>query len=63
MVNVQGQSDTVVRAWEILRENGLPRERVKGLDDVFASTAHLARSGPDSAPDPSSSVSTPTPQH
>jgi type III secretion protein J len=35
-VDVQGQSDTVVRAWNILHENGLPRQKVKGLDDVFA---------------------------
>ncbi|HEX4167446.1 MAG TPA: hypothetical protein VHZ55_18430 [Bryobacteraceae bacterium] len=40
-VNVQGQSDTVVRAWEILRENGLPREKVKGLDDVFANAGMI----------------------
>lgn len=36
LVNVRGQNDTVIRAWKILRENGLPREKVKGLDDVFA---------------------------
>ena len=41
MVSVQGQSDTVVRAWEILRENGLPREKVKGLDDVFANAGMI----------------------
>jgi type III secretion protein J len=38
LVNVRGQNDTVIRAWKILRENGLPREKVKGLDDVFANS-------------------------
>ena len=41
MVNVRGQSDTVVRAWKILSENGLPREKVKGLDDVFANSGMI----------------------
>jgi type III secretion protein J len=37
-VNVRGQGDTLIKAWQILRENGLPREKVKGLDDVFANS-------------------------
>jgi type III secretion protein J len=41
VVNVRGQSDTVVRAWKILSENGLPREKVKGLDDVFANSGMI----------------------
>ncbi|HEY4048469.1 MAG TPA: hypothetical protein VGM27_16510 [Acidobacteriaceae bacterium] len=41
LVNVRGQSDTVVRAWKILSENGLPREKVKGLDDVFANAGMI----------------------
>lgn len=41
LVNVRGQSDTVIRAWKILRENGLPREKVKGLDDVFANAGMI----------------------
>jgi type III secretion protein J len=41
LVNVRGQSDTVVRAWKILNENGLPREKVKGLDDVFANAGMI----------------------
>jgi type III secretion protein J len=41
LVNVRGQSDTVVRAWKILHENGLPREKVKGLDDVFANAGMI----------------------
>jgi len=38
VVNVRGQSDTLVRAWKILGENGLPREKVKGLDEIFANS-------------------------
>jgi type III secretion protein J len=41
VVNVRGQSDTLVRAWKILSENGLPREKVKGLDDVFANSGMI----------------------
>jgi type III secretion protein J len=41
VVSVRGQSDTVVRAWKILNENGLPREKVKGLDDVFANAGMI----------------------
>lgn len=41
LVNVRGQSDTLVRAWKILNENGLPREKVKGLDDVFANAGMI----------------------
>jgi type III secretion protein J len=41
LVNVRGQSDTIVRAWKILSENGLPREKVKGLDDVFANSGMI----------------------
>lgn len=41
IVNVRGQGDTVVRAWKILNENGLPREKVKGLDDVFANAGMI----------------------
>jgi type III secretion protein J len=41
VVNVRGQSDTVVRAWKILSENGLPREKVKGLDEVFANSGMI----------------------
>jgi type III secretion protein J len=35
IVTVRGRDDTVVRAWKLLEENGLPREKVKGLDSVF----------------------------
>lgn len=41
VVNVRGQNDTLVRAWKILSENGLPREKIKGLDDVFANSGMI----------------------
>src|SRR5215472_14338879 len=41
VVNVHGQSDTLVRAWKVLGENGLPRQKVKGLDDVFANAGMI----------------------
>lgn len=41
VVNVRGQSDTLVRAWKILSENGLPREKVKGFDEVFANAGMI----------------------
>src|SRR5580698_10944238 len=49
LVNVRGQSDTVVRAWKILNENGLPREKVKGLDDVFANSGMIPTAGEEKA--------------
>ena len=35
IVSVRGRDDTLIRAWKLLEENGLPREKVKGLDSVF----------------------------
>ena len=40
-VDVIGQSDTVVKAWKILRENGLPRGKVQGLNEVFANAGMI----------------------
>jgi type III secretion protein J len=37
-VYVSGGNQNLVVAWRVLQENGLPRERVKGLDDVFSQT-------------------------
>jgi type III secretion protein J len=49
LVSVRGQSDTVVRAWKLLNENGLPREKVKGLDDVFANAGMIPTAGEEKA--------------
>jgi type III secretion protein J len=35
IVSVRGRDDTLVRAWKLLEENGLPRQKIKGLDSVF----------------------------
>ena len=35
-VYVRGGDQNLIRAWRVLQENGLPRERDKGLDQVFA---------------------------
>ncbi len=40
-VNVAGPSSSVVKAWNLLHENGLPRQKVKGLDDVFANAGMI----------------------
>jgi type III secretion protein J len=34
-IKIQGGSDKTVMAWKVLREHGLPHERLEGLDDVF----------------------------
>lgn len=35
-VYVSGGNQNLVSAWRVLQENGLPRQRVKGLDEVFS---------------------------
>jgi type III secretion protein J len=35
-VKVKGGSRNVLVAWQVLEDNGLPRQKVKGLEDVFA---------------------------
>lgn len=37
-VHVSGGNHNLVLAWRILQENGLPRQRVKGLDEVFSAS-------------------------
>src|SRR5947208_1602082 len=36
-VKVRGGSQNTVLAWRVLQENGLPRQKVKGLEEVFSS--------------------------
>jgi type III secretion protein J len=36
-VRVKGGSRNLLLAWQVLQDNGLPRQKVKGLEDVFAS--------------------------
>lgn len=40
-VNLKGGSDTAVLAWRVLQENGLPRQKVKGLEEVFSTTGMI----------------------
>jgi type III secretion protein J len=35
-VKIKGGGENAVAAWKVLREHGLPHEKVQGLDDVFA---------------------------
>jgi len=35
-VTIRGGDQHLARAWRVLEENGLPRQKDKGLDDVFA---------------------------
>lgn len=35
-VAIRGGDQNLVRAWRVLKENGLPREKDKGMDEVFA---------------------------
>src|SRR5690349_5942345 len=37
-VSVRGGSQNTVLAWRVLQENGLPRQKVKGFEEVFSST-------------------------
>ena len=40
-VKISGGSEKTVTAWKILREHGLPHEKVEGLDDVFKNSGMI----------------------
>jgi type III secretory pathway lipoprotein EscJ len=40
-VTVRGGGKNAVLAWRVLQESGLPRQQVKGLDEVFSSTGMI----------------------
>ena len=40
-VTVRGGAQNTVLAWRALHENGLPRQKVKGLEEVFSSTGMI----------------------
>lgn len=48
-VFVRGGDQNVIRAWRVLQENGLPRERDKGLDQVFANPGMIPTAGEERA--------------
>lgn len=40
-VNLRGGAQNSVLAWRILQDNGLPRQKVKGLEEVFSTTGMI----------------------
>src|SRR5206468_11643220 len=40
-VTTKGKRENAVRGWRILQENGLPRQKVKGLEEVFSTTGMI----------------------
>jgi type III secretion protein J len=40
-VQARGGSPDNVLAWRVLRENGLPRQKIKGLEEVFSTTGMI----------------------
>jgi type III secretion protein J len=40
-VKIRGGSEKTVAAWKILREHGLPHEKVEGLEDVFKNSGMI----------------------
>jgi type III secretion protein J len=40
-VSVRGGAQNTVLAWRVLEESGLPRQKVKGLEEVFSSTGMI----------------------
>ncbi|HBY59787.1 MAG TPA: hypothetical protein DEH78_08175 [Solibacterales bacterium] len=48
-VFVKGGDQNLIQAWRVLEENGLPRDRVKGLEDVFAQQGMIPTAGEERA--------------
>ncbi|MBI1790236.1 MAG: hypothetical protein HYR60_22110 [Acidobacteria bacterium] len=48
-VKVKGGDQNLVLAWRVLRENGLPHEKSKGLSDVFAGGGMIPTAGEEKA--------------
>jgi type III secretion protein J len=48
-VYVKGGDQNMVLAWRILQENGLPRDKVKGLEEVYADKGMIPTSGEERA--------------
>ncbi len=48
-VIVHGGDQNLASAWRVLEENGLPREKDKGLEDVFANTGMIPTAGEEKA--------------
>ncbi|MEZ5356665.1 MAG: hypothetical protein R2762_28850 [Bryobacteraceae bacterium] len=48
-VSVQGGSQELVQAWRVLLDNGLPRERVKGFEQVYENSGLIPTPGEEKA--------------
>jgi type III secretion protein J len=48
-VTVEGSSDKVVEAWNVLRQNGLPRKKQQGLEEVFSNSSLIPTAGEERA--------------
>lgn len=48
-VHVLGGNQNLVLAWRVLQENGLPRQRVKGLSEVFSNSGLIPTAGEEKA--------------
>lgn len=48
-VNVLGGNQNLVLAWRVLQENGLPRQKVKGLSEVYGSSGLIPTAGEEKA--------------
>jgi type III secretion protein J len=48
-VRVRGSDQTSALAWRVLRENGLPREKDRGLEDVFSGGGMIPTAGEEKA--------------
>lgn len=48
-VRVPGNNDQVAAAWNVLRAHGLPREKVPGLNQVFANVGLIPTAGEEKA--------------
>jgi type III secretion protein J len=48
-VFVQGGGQELVQAWRVMHENGLPRERVKGFDQVYTNSGLIPTPGEEKA--------------
>jgi type III secretion protein J len=48
-VKVKGGGRNLLVAWQVLQDNGLPRQKVKGLEDVFASKGMIPTAGEEKA--------------
>lgn len=49
MVHIHGADETLIDAWQVLQQSGLPRAKEKGLDEVFTGTGLIPTAGEEKA--------------